>query len=172
MRMPLTFVFLLVFTPNALALGPDEQALYLEATGDLAIRPDLRPGGGLGVAYARGLTDTLAVRATINETWLGKATTRGIFATKVTLGTTLALDALAYIPYLDLAILGTDFREEATSSQWLGTRFELGMDHLLSRHTGIGLGLRGDFYLLHLAGAPLGTVPIHLSLALRYARYF
>jgi len=172
MRTLLTFVFLLIFTPNVQALGPDEQAFYLEAMGDLTIRPELRPGGGLGVTYARGVTDTLAVRATVNGTWLEKATTRGILATKVTLGTTLALDALAYIPYLDLAILGMDIRDQNTSSQWLGTRFELGVDHLLSRHTGVGLGLRGDFCLIHLAGDTLGTIPMHLSLVLRYARYF
>jgi hypothetical protein len=172
MRTLLTIVFMLAFTPNAFALGPDEQAIYLEISGDIALRPDLQPGLGLGVSYARGLTDTLAIRATANETWLEKKATRGIFTTKATLGATLALDALAYIPYLDLAILGADFRDQTSSSQWLGTRLELGMDHLLSRHSGIGLGLRSDFFLIRLAGAPMGTMPIQLSLALRYARYF
>jgi len=171
MRTLLALVFLVVFTPNALALGPDEQAFYLEATGDLMLRPGSWPGGGVGVTYARGMTDTLAIRAAMNGAWLGKPASNGVFTTRLSLGATFALDVLSTIPFLNLALSGTDFRDTHGAGQWLGTRVELGMDHLFSRYEGIGLGFRGDICLLHLAG-DTGRAPVQLSLVFRYGRYF
>jgi hypothetical protein len=172
MRPLLTLLFLVVWAPDALALGPGEQGFSLEAAGEVALRPGRRFGPGWGLSYARGLTDDLAIRASVGGAYLPSASARGILSTHVALGPTFALDVLSTIPYLDVALLGVDFRDIVNSSQWLGTRVELGVDHLLSRHAGVGLGLRSDLCLLRLAGPRPSAWPLLLSLAFRYVRYF
>lgn len=152
-------------------MGEDERVIQVRASGDLMPRPGLREGAGLGLALAKGLSDSLGMRGAADLAWLRKQGETSHLISNFSLCVSLAMDVLSWVPYADLGLLVTDFRSRNHSSQWLGTRMEAGIEYLFSPRTLFTIAARSDWLVVHLAGDQ-STRPIHLAVLFGAARLF
>jgi hypothetical protein len=171
MRAIVFFGLVMFITVPVFAMGEDERVIQIRASGDLTPKPGLRGGAGLGLALAKGLSDSFGIRVGADLAWLPKRGNQPHYLSNISLCAFITMDTLAWVPYADLGLLATDFRSGDSASQWLGTRMEVGMEYLWSPRTSFTLAARADWLVFRLTGKESDR-PIHMAFLFSASRFF
>lgn len=167
------FAILWVASCPAHAAGQGEK--QMSASVGFALAGDgarARSGIQAGIEAAMGLTDAWAGRAAVTTSWQPAQLPAGLrHVTALSLGLTYALDAVRWIPFVDMGLTVADLRGNGASSQRLGPQVGIGVEYLLSRRWALAALARFDYFALRLNEAG-GTRPWWTCAGLRLGRVF
>ena len=167
-------VVILCAAPSpARATGSGEKQVSASVGFSLAGGDDrASPGMQAGVEATMGVTDTWSARVAVSSSWQPEPAPGGPrHLTAASLGTTLSLDVVRWVPFLDLGFSVADLRSAGASSQHLGPQAGLGTEYLLSRRWTLAALARFDYLALRLRG-PGGSHRWWACAAFRIGRVF
>jgi hypothetical protein len=173
MRFWFAFALACLMPVPAIAVGQGEASLSVGGGLAIQCQGEGRTGAAVEFRLLRGLSDAWSARLGLQATLIPSA--HGEKAATLlgqAAGLTWALDALRWVPFLDLGVLVADTRGGGTqASQRLGGQAGLGLDYLASRHTVVSFLGRVDYLPLRLAGADTSR-PTQVSFVLHLGRTF
>ena len=155
MRFWFAFVFACLVPVPAIAVGQGEADLSLGAGLAFEFQGDGRAGAEAEFRLLRGLSDAwsarLGLQAAVIPSSHGRKTATLLSQAA---GVTWAVDAVNWVPFLDLGVAVADVRGGGYgASQRLGGQAGLGVDYLVARHAAISFLGRVDYFPFRLAGA-------------------
>jgi len=168
---------------NLAILGAISGPAYAAGTGEKQVAASVgfalvgsdasaRPGMQASVEAAIGFSDAWAGNVVASSSWQPESASGGPrHLTAVSLGAVYSLDAVRWVPFLDLGFSLADLRGNGASSQHLGPRAGLGVEYQLSRRWTLAALMRFDYFALRLAG-PGSTHHWWACAALRIGRVF
>jgi opacity protein-like surface antigen len=152
------------------ATGPGEK----QVAASLGFALAMGESAGMQASFeaTMGLSDAWAGRAAVSNSWQPAPSSVGPrYVTAVSLGATYALDAVRWVPFLDLGVSLADLRGNGSSSQRLGPQVGLGVEYQLSRRWTLAALARFDYLALRLRG-PTGGHPWWACAGIRLGRVF
>lgn len=148
-------------------LGLSAGAAAVSAQGDLPL------GALLGADAQRGLTDTWALRGSIEGARHQAASdsSNATSTANATAGLTYSLDVLRVLPFAEISLCALRRAAGTTQRSWdVGLQTGLGADYLLNRRYSVGIIARYAFLPVELhSNGTLGRAPHLATVSLRFS---